>query len=76
MLDQILVPGDLLAPTDPDPRTVWSALGTPMIDPEGSNDAARQMTMQGAAATGGGPSSNAPRRHRRRRRRVTTRLRA
>jgi hypothetical protein len=34
--------------TDPDPRTVWSAIGTPMIDPDGVSDAAVSLTLNRA----------------------------
>jgi hypothetical protein len=33
---------------DPDPRTVWSAIGTPMIDPDGVSDAAVSLTLNRA----------------------------
>ncbi|MFV0307170.1 MAG: hypothetical protein ACK5OX_05460 [Desertimonas sp.] len=44
-LDLRLIPESRLPPDSPDPRTVWSAVGTPMIDPDGHSDAARAMTM-------------------------------
>jgi hypothetical protein len=34
--------------TEPDPRPVWSAIGTPMIDPDGVSDAAVSVTLNRA----------------------------
>ena len=46
--DEFVNPEGMLTEADvrPDPRTVWSAIGTPMIDPDGSSDAAVRLTLQ------------------------------
>ena len=45
ILDRVLIPDFEPTPEHADPRTVWSAIGTPMIDPDGTSDAARSITI-------------------------------
>ena len=46
--DEFVDPDGMLTEADfqPDPRTVWSAIGTPMIDPDGTSDGAVRLTLR------------------------------
>ena len=50
--DEFVNPEGMLTEADvqPDPRTVWSAIGTPMIDPDGTSDGAVRLTLQRSLA--------------------------